>query len=101
MCSSHSSEGVRTCTWIGVWYTQSSPSIAKWWALKKQRATLEYEDKKFRKYQSWFANAREVAELPPVTLETYGSYGRAAKVLEDIRKAVRNAGVSADSWNRY
>eukprot|EP01126_Amoeba_proteus_P038776 TRINITY_DN4057_c0_g1_i1.p2 TRINITY_DN4057_c0_g1~~TRINITY_DN4057_c0_g1_i1.p2 ORF type:complete len:171 (-),score=14.94 TRINITY_DN4057_c0_g1_i1:96-608(-) len=67
--------------------------------LKEARAALEYEDKKYRKYQSWFANAEKVAELVLVALETFGGYRRTAIILEDIRKAVKNSGVSADSWN--
>eukprot|EP01126_Amoeba_proteus_P015124 TRINITY_DN1672_c0_g1_i10.p1 TRINITY_DN1672_c0_g1~~TRINITY_DN1672_c0_g1_i10.p1 ORF type:complete len:178 (+),score=28.60 TRINITY_DN1672_c0_g1_i10:94-627(+) len=67
--------------------------------LEEARAVMKYEDRKFKKYQLWFRDAGDVAELAPVTLETFGSYGRAVKVLEDIRRSTKNTGVLADSWS--
>eukprot|EP01126_Amoeba_proteus_P065259 TRINITY_DN924_c0_g1_i20.p1 TRINITY_DN924_c0_g1~~TRINITY_DN924_c0_g1_i20.p1 ORF type:complete len:201 (+),score=19.90 TRINITY_DN924_c0_g1_i20:1322-1924(+) len=63
------------------------------------RTSRVYEEKKLVKYEPWFHNAGDIAELAPVALETFGSYGKYSKVLEDVRKKAKTRGVPKDLWS--
>eukprot|EP01126_Amoeba_proteus_P054249 TRINITY_DN6666_c0_g1_i2.p1 TRINITY_DN6666_c0_g1~~TRINITY_DN6666_c0_g1_i2.p1 ORF type:complete len:249 (-),score=-1.48 TRINITY_DN6666_c0_g1_i2:82-828(-) len=82
--------------WCVVHPVQSSYCQAA--SLEEARTALEYEDKKFKKYEPWFRDSGDVAELAPVAVETFGSYGKSAKVLWEIRRKAQTRGIQKDLW---